>query len=89
MQQQIVRYDDEDVGDREEIIFRFFSRRKKDADDFHEWIEKWFLDAISRIERFDRFLEECLADYFEVAEFDLFVVLDIRNTDLLFKGHYQ
>jgi len=31
----------------------------------------------------------CLADYFEVAEFDLFVVLDIRNTDLLFKGHYQ
>ena len=57
IQQQIVRYDDEDVGDREEIIFRFFSRRKRDADDFHEWIEKWFLDAISRIERFDRFLE--------------------------------
>jgi len=60
IQQQIVRYDDEDVGDREEIIFRLFSRRKRDAEDFPKWIEKWFLDAISRIERFDRFLKSML-----------------------------
>ncbi len=49
IQQQIVRYDDANEGDREEIIFRFFSRRKRDAEDFPDWIEKWFVHAISRI----------------------------------------
>ena len=48
--------------DREDIILRISSRQKRETAFFPNWVEKWFSGTVSKIEEFDRFFENLMAD---------------------------
>ena len=45
------------VEDIEDIIIRITSDRKRDMVIFPQWIDRWFRQALSRIETFDLFMK--------------------------------
>ena len=45
------------LEDREDIIMRITSVRKRDAMTFPEWIDQWFRQTLLRIEAFDQFMK--------------------------------